>query len=83
MPKPDPTELVHEIADIIRVVDGDNKMPAQRLGLEIGRELNRRGYVLVEDQFGDIVARANPDKTLGAARLAERIVEGYWGADVT
>jgi hypothetical protein len=83
VPKPDPNQLIDEIAAIIRRVDGNNQMPPGDLGIEIARQLNARGGILVvAAQFRDIVALTNPNKTLGAGRLAERIVEGYWGVDV-
>lgn len=72
--------IVNVIAGIIREVDGDNTMEPRRLGARIALT-SRHGFNahgtrgLDVDEFGDIVARENADKQLGAWDLAQVLVD--------
>jgi len=62
---------VNDIADMIREVDGDNRMTSTFLGATLASRL----CVFYSDlEVVDVIAfvdRTNPDKRMGAGRLAE------------
>jgi hypothetical protein len=58
--------LVDEITQHIRRVDGGNKLSPHELGMELYYRFGNTGVV-------GFVERVNPDKRLGAGRLAELI----------
>lgn len=78
------TKTINDLAAMIRQVDSDNTMSAAALGRRIGWYL--ADLYDVEDMdarsasVGEVVAfveRTNPDKQLGAGRLAELIVAEF------
>jgi hypothetical protein len=66
-----------EVADVIREVDGSNRMSAVNLGATLASRL----CVFYDDLYAeDVIAfveRTNPDKQLDAGRLAELIVAEF------
>lgn len=78
MSKPSVTaRTVNDIADMIREVDRDNRMTATNLGATLASRLCVfYGDLEVVDVI-DFVVEVNPDKTLGAGRLAGLIVEEF------
>jgi hypothetical protein len=78
------TSIVDAIAQHIRTVDGDNKMSAAALGRRIGWHLadeydveDMTARTASVEAMVAFVERVNPDKTLGAGRLAELIVDEF------
>jgi hypothetical protein len=77
------TTLTGDIAAIIREVDGDNTMPAADLGWELACRLAdaMHDFYVKHDLYADVimrfVERTNPDKRMGAGRLAELIVTEF------
>lgn len=72
--------LVAEIAHHICVVDGENKLDPHKLGNEIAGFLIDRGLIVTEDDeiaVTNFAADANPDKKVGAGRMAELIVAEF------
>ena len=71
------SRTVNDIADMIREVDGDNRMSSTGLGATLASRL----CVFYSDlEVVDVIAfvdRINPDKQLGAGRLAELIVAEF------
>nr|WP_221374475.1 hypothetical protein [Actinoplanes polyasparticus] len=70
---------VSDIAEVIREIDGDNAMPASRLGREIAwhaRAPKTLARVLAVD-VAAFVERTNADKALPPARLAELLVAEF------
>lgn len=74
-------QLVDQIAQHIRFVDGGNKLDAYDLGDRIASYLyNDLELISTESQaikIESFVARTNPDKTMGAGALAELIVAEF------
>jgi hypothetical protein len=71
------TTAMDALAGIIRQVDGNNALSPTDLGWEIASKmppffLNGYGQALA-----DFVERTNPDKRMGAGRLAELIVAEF------
>lgn len=73
------TNIVNDIAQQICFVDGDNQLSAAELawGIASTEELARTLAVVRVADLIAFVERVNPDKTLGAGRLAELIVEEF------
>jgi hypothetical protein len=73
------TRLVNDIAEVIREIDGDNKMAVQELSAALSnRFVTYYGHdVLFASDVVEFVERTNPDKRLGAGRLAELIVAEF------
>lgn len=73
------TNIIDEIAQHIRIVDGGNKMPADALGREITMFLGHKPNGVRYDSADLVrfVARTNPDKALGASALAELIAAEF------
>ncbi len=73
------TPLVDEIAQHIRRIDGNNKMPATILGGRIADFLEgvTDGSPELRTRFVDFVERTNADKRTGAGRLAELIAAEF------
>jgi hypothetical protein len=73
------TRTVNDIAEVIREIDGDNLLPIQ----ELSATLTNRLIAFYGDEAlfaADIVAfveRTNPDKQMGAAALADAIVDEF------
>ena len=72
-----PTTMADVLASILRVEDSDNRLSPKDLGLAIADKfppslINEHGNALAA-----FVERANPDKHLGADRLAELIVAEF------
>jgi hypothetical protein len=64
------------LAQHIRDVDSRNELEPRRLGLVLAGWLYNLGYRLVEEEdMCTLVAEYNPDKTMGAAELADLIVD--------
>ncbi|MGX6604822.1 hypothetical protein ACWKSP_22240 [Micromonosporaceae bacterium Da 78-11] len=67
--------LTNDIAAIIREVDGDNQLTPMQLGYRIVVNLPQ------PPEFGGdlirFVERTNPDKKMGAGRLAELLVAEF------
>ena len=66
-----------DLAQHIRIVDGDNMLPPYELGWEVAHCLSDRteevsGFAVVE-----LVERTNPGKTMGAAVLADAIIDHF------
>lgn len=68
---------IYNIADFIRDTDGDNRMPADTLGWRIADHLTRIGHPVNPTAVSTYVRDINPTKQLGAARLAEEIVDRF------
>jgi hypothetical protein len=64
-----------ELSHFIRKVDGDNKLPANQLGVEIEAFLG--GFALDQMEVVRFVERINPDKTMGAGYLADEVVDEF------
>lgn len=75
------TNIIDQIAQHIRIVDGGNKLPARDLGEKIGNYLDDDGCKGCVDLVADFVARINPDKRMGAGALAE-VIAAEFGLDV-
>jgi hypothetical protein len=74
------TNIIDEIAQHIRIVDGNNAMDPHKLGNEIAGFLISRGLIVTEDDeiaVTNFAADYNHDKTMGAGRLAELIVAEF------
>lgn len=73
--------LRSELAEHIRRVDGDNKMDPYDLADRISSHLyNNLELISTESEAIKVeffVIRANPDKTMGAAALADAIVDRF------
>lgn len=67
------TNIINDLAQFIRRVDGDNALSPAALGWEIVGWLPP---IFGADVVG-FVERTNPDKRLGAGRLAELIVAEF------
>lgn len=73
------TNVIDDIAAVIREVDGDNTMPPRTLGVKIATALSLkradcfdRAVPIVE-----FVERTNPDKRMGAGHLADLIAAEF------
>jgi hypothetical protein len=69
--------LVNDIAAIIREVDGDNKLSPADLGATLATRLIPFYSDLYAEDVIAFVERANPDKRMGAGRLAELLVAEF------
>lgn len=67
----------NDLAQHIRRVDGGNKLPPAELGYEISYLLTARPYRVDSGELVGFVKRVNPDKTMGAAALADAIVDEF------
>lgn len=73
------SNIVNDIAAVIRQMDGDNTMQPRTLGVKVATALSLSRADCF-DKAVPIVAfveRTNPDKTLGAGALAELIVAEF------
>jgi len=66
-----------DIADMIREVDGDNRMSPTNLGATLASRLCVFYSDLEVTDVIEFVERTNPDKQMGAGRLAELIVAEF------
>lgn len=64
------------LAEFIRAVDGSNQLGPQTLGLKIGRWIAQAPGDY-SDEIQDYVVEINPAKQLGAARLADAVVDRF------
>ena len=73
------TSVVDDFAKLICYVDGDNTLTPHQLGHEIAFHLNMMPRHLRRDSNAVIafVKRTNPDKRMGAGRLAELLVAEF------
>jgi hypothetical protein len=71
--------LINDIAEVIREIDGDNKLSAHELSWGVVSD-PRMAHRFAGVRLGDLTAfveRTNPDKTMGAGALAELIVAEF------
>jgi len=70
--------LVDEIAQIIRVADGNNRAKPETLAMAIEDGLQDLDiYTVGWKPLAEFLQRSNPDKQIGAGRLAELIVAEF------
>lgn len=69
--------LVDDLAQFIRRVDGDNTATPKALGELISNWIDGEGYEVPREDVIAFVERANPDKWVGAGRLAGLIVAEF------
>lgn len=69
--------LVNDIAEMVREVDGGNRMSASDLGATLASRLCAFYSDLEAVDVVTFVERINPDKTMGAGALAEQIVAEF------
>ncbi len=73
-------DLIIDLAQHIRRIDGGNRMDPHKLGNEIAGFLIDRGLIVTEDDeiaVTNYAADRNPDKRMGAGALAELIVAEF------
>lgn len=71
------TLFVDRLAQNIRIVDGGNRMSPHELGVVVAEFLSVRPYRRDSAEVIAFVKRTNPDKRIGAGRLAELIVAEF------
>jgi hypothetical protein len=72
------TNIRNDIAELIQRVDGRNRLKPKTLAAEIEDGLQDLGVYTVEwKPLADLIARVNPDKTMGAAAMADAIVDEF------
>lgn len=73
------SHIVNDLAEFIRRVDGDNKLPAEELSAALANHLiDAFGHERVfASDVVEFVERTNPDKAMGAGQLAELIVAEF------
>ena len=69
--------IIDDIAQQIRIVDGGNTMTARDLGIAIAPSVTTGLADLECDDVVAFVERTNPDKAMGAGQLAELIVAEF------
>ena len=69
--------VINDIAAMIREVDGGNKLTPHELGVALTDTLGRRPYRVDSGDLIHFLKRTNPDKRMGAGRLAELIVAEF------
>lgn len=68
-------DIRHALAQQIRIIDGTNHMAARRLGIELAGWLYDHAWKLDEDDVVTLVDEYNHDKNMGAADLADLLVD--------
>lgn len=70
-------DIRNQIAATIRRMDGNNNAPARKLAFAIAADLTEDGLVEFIDEYEviEVIERRNPDKTMGAAALADAIAD--------
>ena len=73
------TNIVDDIAQHIRIVDGGNRLTPGELGAALANHLVQRcgPFIIFAADVVEFVERTNPDKKLGAGHLAELIVAEF------
>lgn len=72
------TGIVDDIAQLIRIVDGANRLKNETLAVEIEDFLHDRNIYAVERKpLANLLIRTNPDKTMDAGQMAELIVAEF------
>ena len=69
--------LINNLSQHIRIVDGRNEATPKALGELISNWLDNAGHELPREPVIAFVERTNPDKQMGAGRLAELIVDEF------
>ncbi len=67
----------NELAEHIRRSDPGNRLSPERLGVSVAFMVARRFPVLTEQAVAGFVEQVNPGKTMGAAALADAVVDRF------